>query len=77
MEIIFLFYMLKFEYKIIGGYSRHFRNLVSQKFYLPPKELQEKFSKTVEMLENEKNLAKNLREKYLLEREELVEKYFR
>ncbi len=76
MEIIFLFYMLKFEYKIIGGYSRHFRNLVSQKFYLPPKELQEKFSKTVEMLENEKNLAKNLREKYLLEREELVKKYF-
>ena len=77
IEIIFLFYMLKFEYKPVGGYSRHFRNLISQKFYLPPKNLQEKFAEFVAVAEEEKNSAKNLREKYLSERAALVEKYFR
>lgn len=44
---------------------------------VPPKEKQEKFAEFVLRAEGEKNSAKNLREKYLLEREELVEKYFR
>ena len=77
IETIFLFYMLKFEYKPVGGYSRHFRNLISQKFYLPPKNLQEKFAEFVAVAEEEKNSAKILREKYLSERAALVEKYFR
>ena len=77
IETIFLFYMLKIEYKPIGGYSRHFRNLVSQKFYLPPKEKQEKFAEYVKDIEGEKVAAQVQLEELKLSREKLVEKYFR
>ena len=77
IDTIFLFYMLKFEHKIIGGYSRHFRNLNSEKFYLPPKEIQEKFSKYVFEVESEKNSAIESKKILEVERENLVEKYFK
>lgn len=77
IDTIFLFYMLKFEHKTIGGYSRHFRNLNSEKFYLPPKEMQEKFSKFVLEVEGEKNSAIESKKILEVERENLVEKYFK
>lgn len=77
IDTIFLFYMLKFEHKTTGGYSRHFRNLNSEKFYLPPKEIQEKFSKYVFEVESEKNSAIELKKILEVERENLVEKYFK
>ena len=43
----------------------------------PPKELQEKFAGIVEACEEKKLSAKQAKEKFLSEREELVQKYFR
>ncbi len=77
IDTIFLFYMLKFEHKTTGGYSRHFRNLNSEKFYLPPKEIQEKFSKFVMEVEGEKKSAIESKKILEVERENLVEKYFK
>lgn len=74
---IFLFHMLKTEYKPIGGYSRHFRNLNDTKFYLPPKELQEQFAEYVRVAEERKAAAQKRLAKLKAEREELVTKYFR
>ena len=77
LDATFLFYMLKIEYRPIGGYARHFKNLKSLKLYLPPLELQKKFAAYVENCEALKSSARANREKLILEREELVTKYFR
>ena len=77
LNTIFLFHMLREEYKPLGGYARHFKNLKSLKLYLPPLELQEKFALYVENCEALKESARRRREELILEREELVRKYFR
>ena len=51
--------------------------MVSQKFYLPPKEKQEKFAEYVKEVEGEKNNLLETKKNLSAERERLVEKYFR
>lgn len=77
LNVLFLLYMLKIEYKPTGGYSRHFKNLGSAKFYLPPLELQEKFAEYVRENEAKKKSAQVRVEELKAAREELVVKYFR
>ena len=77
LNAMFLFYMLRTEYKPLGGYARHFKNLKSLKFYLPPIELQEKFAEYVENCEALKKSAWNKKAELIAEREGLVRKYFR
>ena len=77
LNAIFLFYMLRTEYKPLGGYARHFKNLKSLKLYLPPIELQEKFAAYVRNCEAMKESARRRREELLELRSELVKKYFR
>ena len=77
LDTTFLFYMLKTEYRPLGGYARHFKNLKSLKIYLPPLELQEEFALYVENCESMKKSARKRLEELKSEREELVRKYFR
>ena len=77
LDATFLFYMLKAEYKPLGGYARHFKNLKSLKLYLPPLDLQEKFATYVATCETLKKSARARREELIRERAELVTKYFR
>lgn len=79
----FLFYFLRFNKEKISGHAGTTFDSISgdelKKILIPmpPKEMQEKFAEIVSSAEEEKNSAKNLREKYLSEREALAEKYFR
>ena len=77
LNAMFLFYMLRTEYKPLGGYARHFKNLKSLKLYLPPIELQEKFAAYVTNCEAMKESARRRREELISERAALVTKYFR
>ena len=77
LNATFLFHMLRTEYRPLGGYARHLKNLKSLKFYLPPIELQEEFATYVKNCEAMKNSARIRREKLIHEREDLVTKYFR
>lgn len=77
LNATFLFYMLREEYRPLGGYARHFKNLKTLKLYLPPLELQEQFASYVTNCEALKESARIRREKLLAEREKLVNKYFR
>ena len=77
LDATFLFYMLRNEYRPLGGYARHFKNLKSLKLYLPPIELQEKFAAYVANCEAMKNSARLRREALIAERAALETKYFR
>ena len=77
LDTTFLFYMLREEYRPLGGYARHFKNLKSLKLYLPPLELQEEFAAYVRVCEARKENARQQKENLIREREELVTKYFR
>ncbi|MBR0287541.1 MAG: N-6 DNA methylase [Selenomonadaceae bacterium] len=77
LDATFLFHMLRTEYRPLGGYARHLKNLKSLKFYLPPIELQEEFATYVKNCEAMKNSARTRLEKLIHEREDLVTKYFR
>ncbi|MBR0061348.1 MAG: N-6 DNA methylase, partial [Selenomonadaceae bacterium] len=77
LDATFLFYMLSEEYKPLGGYARHFKNLKSLKLYMPPLELQKEFAEYVRDCEAKKEKARARRDELIREREELVQKYFR
>ncbi|MBR0261133.1 MAG: N-6 DNA methylase [Selenomonadaceae bacterium] len=77
LDATFLFHMLKKEYKPLGGYARHFKNLKSLKLYLPPLELQEEFAAYVKNCEALKESARRRKEEFLARHAELVTKYFR
>ena len=71
LDTSFLFHMLRTEYKPLGGYARHFKNLKSLTLYLPPLDLQKEFASYVESCETRK---KSLH----VRRDELIHtKYFR
>ena len=76
LDATFLFHMLQKEYKPLGGYARHFKNLKSLKLYLPPFELQEEFAAYVKNCEALKESARRRKEEFLARRAELVTKYF-
>ena len=77
LDATFLFHMLKTEYRPLGGYARHFKNLKSLKLYLPPLELQEEFAAYLKNCEAMKKSARLRKEKLIRERADLVTKYFR
>lgn len=78
----FIFYFLRFNKEKISGHAGTTFDSISgdeiKKILIPmpPKELQEKFAEFVKSAEEEKKSARLAREKYLIEREELVKKYF-
>ena len=51
INIIFLFHMLKNEYRILGKYERHYKYLLNLKVFLPPIELQNKFAERIEQID--------------------------
>lgn len=76
INIIFLFHMLKNEYRILGKYERHYKYLLNLKVFLPPIELQNKFAERIEQIDKclfeVKNSIKELETLY----NSLMDKYF-
>ena len=76
INIIFLFHMLKNEYRILGKYERHYKYLLNLKVFLPPIELQNKFAERVEKIEKLKfEIEKSIEEAQKLY-DSLISKYF-